>query len=75
MTNKASSSNCHTFYIIYEKDEDRFINNFFIRESDAINFCNRHLYRNYSYMKIEMPTDFRRLKFDGIDVAKVYKTR
>ena len=72
---KAKSSNCHTFYIIYYKDENKFTNNFFLRERDAINFCNRHNYSNYSYMKVEMPIDFRKLKFEGVDYAKVYKVR
>lgn len=72
---KAKSSDCHTFYIIYYKDENKFINNFFLRENDAINFCNRHNYSNYSYMRVEMPIDFRKLKFEGVDYAKVYKVR
>ena len=71
----AKSSDCHTFYIIYYKDENKFTNNFFLRERDAINFCNRHNYSNYSYMKVEMPTDFRKLKFEGVDYAKVYRVR
>lgn len=72
---KAKSSDCHTFYIIYYKDENKFTNNFFLRENDAINFCNRHNYSNYSYMRVEMPIDFKKLKFEGVDYAKVYKVR
>lgn len=72
---KACSSDCHTFYIVYKKDEDKFTNDMFLRERDAINFCNRHNYMNYSYMKVEMPTDFKKLKFEGVDYAKVYKVR
>lgn len=72
---QAYSSDCHTFYIIYKKDENKFTNDMFLREWDAINFCNRHSYCNYSYMKVEMPRDFRKLKFEGVDYAKVYKVR
>lgn len=69
------SSDCHTFYIIYSKDEEKFWKDIFLRENDAINYCNRWHCSNLSYMKVEMPRDFRKLKFEGVDYAKVYKVR
>ena len=32
---KASSSNCHTFYIIYTKHDNKFIDEMFLREITA----------------------------------------
>lgn len=72
---KACSSDCHTFYMVYKKQDEKFINKFFIREKDAINYCYNCYGDYYNYIKIEMPRDFRKLKFEGIDYAKILKVR
>lgn len=63
---KASSSNCHTFYIIYYKHDNRFINQIFIRESEAKKHCERFYWMNYGYMKVEMPIDLKEDKGEAI---------
>ena len=52
---KASSSNCHTFYIIYTKHDNKFIDEMFLREITAKKYCERYYWMNYGYMKVEMP--------------------